>query len=164
MYQILSFFLLFFIWVIFSGELDAFYLTLGALSSAFVAAFSGNLFFENRSTGFASRIAEGLRFLGYGCWLLYQILLANLHVLTLALHPRGKVEIDPMIVRLRTDLQSDFAKVMLANSITLTPGTVTLKVEGNTVYVHAISRKAAESLDGSMEKRIARIFNEKGAN
>ena len=62
------------------------------------------------------------------------------------------------------DLRSDFAKVVLANSITLTPGTVTMKVEENTVYVHAISRKAAESLDGSMETRIARIFNEKGAS
>jgi multicomponent Na+:H+ antiporter subunit E len=163
MYHILSFIFLFALWVVFSGRLDAFHLTMGALSSAFVTAFSGNLFFENRSCSLRSRSAECLRFIPYSFWLLYQILLSNLHVLYLALHPRGRDLWDPKIIRVRTNLRSDFAKVVLANSITLTPGTVTLKVEGDSLYVHAISSKAAKSLDGHMEARIARLFNEKEA-
>ena len=164
MYPILSFILLFTLWVVFSGQLDAFHLTMGALSAGFVAALSGNLFFENRSSSMRSRSVECLRFFSYSFWLLYQILLSNLHVLNLSLNPRGRGILDPKIIRVRTKLRSDFAKVVLANSITLTPGTVTLKIEGDSLYVHAISRKAAESLDGNMEARIARIFNEKEAD
>jgi len=158
MYQVLSFILLFLLWVVFSGQLDAFHLTMGAISAAFVVAISGNHFFENRATGLGSRIGECFRFASYGIWLLYQMLIANLHVLTLALHPKGRDDVDPKIVRLRTNLQSDFEIFLLANSITLNPGTVTLKVEGDSLWVHAISRKSAETLDGSMEARIARIF------
>ncbi len=91
-------------------------------------------------------------------WLLYQILLSTLHVTFLALHPRMKDKIDPTIVTFKTSLKSDIAKVALANSITLTPGTITIRIEDQVFYVHAISRKAAAGLPGEMEERLARVF------
>jgi multicomponent Na+:H+ antiporter subunit E len=48
--------------------------------------------------------------------------------------------------------------VALANSITLTPGTITIRIEDDIFYVHAINRKAAEGLPGEMEDRLARVF------
>ena len=67
-------------------------------------------------------------------------------------------KIDPTIVTFKTTLKSTLAKVALANSITLTPGTITIRIEGQVFYVHAISRKAAAGLPGEMEERLAKVF------
>ena len=67
-------------------------------------------------------------------------------------------EVCPSIVKFRTPLKSDFEKFMLANSITLTPGTTTMRIVGDTFYVHAISKTTAAGLDGEMDRRIAYIF------
>ena len=159
MVQVLAFLLLFVVWMVFSGQFDSFHLVLGALSALFVTLFSGGLLFEDRKVGLRSRLRMTLLFPGYGFWLLWQIFRSNLHVLYLALHPRGFELIDPMIVRIPTDLGSEFEKVALANSITLTPGTIALKIEGDSIYVHAISRASADSLSGPMERRIAAVFS-----
>jgi hypothetical protein len=82
--------------------------------------------------------------------------LANIHMFKLAFAPESQLQ--PQIVRYRTGLKSDFEKFLLANSITLTPGTVTIKILGDTFYIHAISDFAAGGLDGEMERRIAHIF------
>ena len=66
----------------------------------------------------------------------------------------------PQMVRFRTSLRSEFARYVFANSITLTPGTVTLSVEGDKFVVHAISQKVADELPGEMEKRVAKIFDQ----
>lgn len=158
MYSLLSFSLLFLVWIVFSGKFDWFHLTLGILSAAFVTYFSSDLYFTDRRIGFLERLRQSARFCSYLVWLLYQIFLANLHVLRLALWPNALTEIDPVIVRMKTYLRSEFARYVLANSITLTPGTITLKIEEDILYIHAISRKAASSLDGEMERRIAAVF------
>jgi len=66
--------------------------------------------------------------------------------------------LSPKMVEFETQLEKEFSKFVLANSITLTPGTVTVRIEGNRFFVHALTDKAATGLPGSMEKRIARIF------
>lgn len=69
--------------------------------------------------------------------------------------------IDPKIIRFRSKLQKDFALVTFANSITLTPGTITVYVSTYGDFsVHAIDEKSRESLPGDMEERIAKAFNE----
>ncbi len=91
-------------------------------------------------------------------WLLYQVVVANLHVVYLILTPS---QIHPQIVRFRTTLTSELARTTLGNSITLTPGTVTLDVEDDEFVVHALSDKVARDLlSGAMEQRVARIFRE----
>ena len=155
-YSCLIFGLLFLTWIIFSGLLDPFHMTLGLISCGFVAWISGDLLFENRSTNLINRLAQAFRFIGYICWLLYQIVIANLHLLKLAFV--GPKALQPQIVRYESELESDFEKFLLANSITLTPGTVTIKIMDDIFYIHAISDVAAKGLDGEMEKRIAKIF------
>ena len=143
-------------WVLLSGKFDLFHLTLGVLSSALVSYLSADILMHD--TGKKDRLAIAFRFLAYIPWLLYQIVLSTIHVSFLALHPRMLDNIDPTIVTFKSRLQSNVARVALANSITLTPGTITIRVEGDIFYVHAISRKAAADLPGEMEDRLARVF------
>ncbi len=99
------------------------------------------------------------RFIMYIPWLLYQIVLSNFHVAYLALGPRRLI--DPKIIKFKSKLESDISMVTFANSITLTPGTITVDVKDGVYYVHAVSKKVAEDLmTGEMEDRIAHIFME----
>ena len=98
---------------------------------------------------------------GYIPWLLYQIFLANIHVMYLVLHPRMMELINPKIIRFDSRLKSDYSRTTFANSITLTPGTITVNVTVlGRFSVHCINTKAGEPLPGEMEKRIAKVFRE----
>ena len=158
MHKLFIFILLLATWVVLSGFFDGFHLTLGVLASVFITIISGVLLFVDRKTSANDRLREICRMPGYLIWLLWQIVLANFHVLKLALAPKGPDEISPRIVRFKTNLTSPFARFVFAQSITLTPGTVTVGIEGDEFVVHAISRAAAEGLAGQMERRIARVF------
>lgn len=151
--------MLFLFWIILSGMFDYFHLTLGVISCSIVTIMSHDLFFKPGAS-IKKHSRKIIMFLRYIPWLLYRILLANLHVVYLVLNP--KTLIDPQIVRFKSILESDIARVTFANSITLTPGTITMDIADNgEFFVHALSRKAAENLlTGSMEKRVARIFTE----
>jgi multicomponent Na+:H+ antiporter subunit E len=85
--------------------------------------------------------------------------LANIHVLRISFSPRVKEQIQPQLVRFRSGLKSDFEKYVLAQSITLTPGTVTLQIDGDVFLVHAISDVAAKGLMGSMVDRVRHVFS-----
>lgn len=159
----LSFFLtavvMFGIWVLLSGRFDAFHLTLGVLSSLFVAFISGDLLFP--SPDLKRLVAVWPRFIMYVPWLLVQIFIANLQVLYLTFHPKMIDLIDPRIIEFRSRLTSDMARVTFANSITLTPGTITVFVSIYGDYqVHAIGPQFAEPLPGEMENRVAKTFGE----
>lgn len=144
-------------WAILSGKFDLFHLSLGAVCSLLVAAFTHDLLFANVRVG-GIRLIVG-RFLYYIPWLLYQIVTSNFHVAKLALSP--KMPIDPRIIRFKTKLESDISWVTLANSITLTPGTITMDIKDGEFFVHALSRKVAEDLNaGEMEDRVAHIYME----
>jgi len=164
MYFVANFITLYVVWFFISHKLDLFHLSLGAISCLIVALVSTDLLYTNRQKGFATRIGEAVRFISYTGWLLHQIVLANFHVIQLALSPRSiERNIDPRIFTFQTSLKTDFAKFILANSITLTPGTVTIRIQGDTFYVHAISRKAMGDLVddehmSEMEKRVAWVF------
>jgi multicomponent Na+:H+ antiporter subunit E len=143
-------------WILLSGKFDLFHLTLGVISSALVSFLSSDILMLDTKKN--DRLAVAFRLIAYIPWLLYQIVLSTLHVAFLALHPKMLNRIDPTIVTFKTKLKSNVARVALANSITLTPGTITIRVEGSVFYVHAISRKAAAGLPGEMEDRLARVF------
>lgn len=104
------------------------------------------------------RVIAG-RFFLYVPWLFYQVVLSNFHVARLVLSPR--LPIDPKLIRYKTKLESDTSMVTLANSITLTPGTITIAIENGEFVVHALSRKVADDLNaGDMEDKVAHIFME----
>ncbi len=155
-YKVIVFTLLMVVWMVFSGLFDAFHLTLGVISCAIVTWLSSDLLFEHRNQSVLTRLTQGCRLFAYFMWMFWQITLANIYILKLAF---GRSEaIQPQIVRYQCSLETDFQKFLLANSITLTPGTVTIKIMGDTFYIHAISDDAAKGLDGEMERRIARVF------
>lgn len=158
MYRVVTFSLLLAIWLVFSGIYDLFHMGLGVLSCGLVTWISSDLLFEDRSAGLRPRLGQAWRLGGYLAWLGWQLVLSNLHLLKLTLMPGAMAEVRPRITRYRTGLKSDFEKFLLANSITLTPGTITIKILGDDFYIHSISRFAAEGLDGQMESRIAAIF------
>jgi len=158
MKYIATFLILFLNWVIWSGMFDAFHLSLGVISCALVTFISHDLLFKE---GFSYRnIVEAVRFIKYIPWLLYQIILSNIHVAYLVLHP--KMPIEPFMISVPTKLKKDISLVTYATSITLTPGTITADIVDRKHYiVHCISKKVADDLfTGDMEKRIAHIFEE----
>lgn len=67
----------------------------------------------------------------------WQLLLANIDVAKRVLNP--KLPLNPGFVAVHTNLKGDFARLMLANSITLTPGTLSVDVKGDTIYVHTVN-------------------------
>jgi len=154
---VLTFFILFAFWVLLSGRFDSFHLTLGVICSVLVGFLSHDLLFFNIRLGdFRTRTR---RFFLAGPWFLGQIFSANLHVAYLALSP--KMPIDPQIIRFKTKLESDIAWVALANSITLTPGTITIDIREGEFFVHALDRKVAYDLNtGEMEDKIAHVIME----
>lgn len=93
-------------------------------------------------------------------WLLFQVFLANIHVMYLVFHPKMMDLIDPKIIKFKSSLKGDLAITTFANSITLTPGTITVyATDFGDFEVHVIDSASAESLPGDMETRIAKIFN-----
>ena len=149
------------VWVIFSGFFDFFHLSLGLISCGIVTWLSASLLFDDRSIPVRRRAVQGVRFASYMVWLTWQIVLSNIAVLKLAFAPRSALQ--PQIVRYRTPLKTDFEKFLLANSITLTPGTVTIKILGDVFYIHAIDDASAAGLNGEMDRRIAHIFETSGS-
>ena len=158
MYRVVVFILLLITWIVLSGLIDAFHIGLGILSSALVAWLSSDLLFEDRSASLITRFKQGIRLPSYLLWLLWQIVLANIHVLKIALSPNLNERIQPQLVKFRTGLKTDFQKYVLAQSITLTPGTVTLDIQDDIFIIHAISDHAAEGLVSSMAQRINNVF------
>jgi multicomponent Na+:H+ antiporter subunit E len=93
----------------------------------------------------------------------YQCLKANIDVALRVLSPG--LMLKPGIVKIRTSLQSDLARTFLANSITLTPGTMTVEIEEDVLYIHWIDVKtddpdeAGRIIKGPFERLLARIFD-----
>jgi len=102
------------------------------------------------------RVRPGMRFLGYWPWLLWQVVLSNIDVARRIVDP--KLPISPTLLTLKPTQRSDLGRFIYANSITLTPGTVTTDLSGDTLEVHALTREAADSLrGGDMDRRVTRL-------
>ncbi len=156
----LAFGVLFVLWIVFSGRFDLFHLILGVISCTIVALFCQDFLFTTVSPG-GTIFLLWLRLAGYIPWLLYQIFRANLHVLYIVLHPRMMDLIDPHIIEFDSRLTSDYARTTFANSITLTPGTITVAVTVLGIFsVHCIDVESGKPLPGEMEERIAKVFRE----
>ncbi len=153
---VLTFIIMFSFWILLSGYFDFLHLFLGVVCSLFVSYISHDLLIDKDAD-----IGRGLektgRFLKYLPWLLYEVFKANVDVAYMTLHP--KMPIDPGIIKFKTDLKTEFGMVTLANSITLTPGTVTIRTnrEGEFI-VHAIAKRPAENLiAGNMQAKVKEI-------
>ncbi len=156
---LITFILMFATWVILSGNFSALLLSLGVISSLLVAWFFHDLLFPSVT---ADHLRIFIKFSVYIPWLTWEIVKANFHLLYLVFHPRMKDLIDPHITNVKTDLESDLAITTLANSITLTPGTITVTTGSDGVFrVHAIDRPSAKGCPGDMLDKVANIYGEK---
>jgi len=141
-------------WIGLSGYFDAIHLTWGFVAVTLVTVIAVRTPREGSSVG--TEIGRIGRLFRYVPWLLWQIALANWDV---ALRVLGVRPVDPRVIRYRPPVESDFGRVALANSITLTPGTVTMEIEEDGAFlVHAIAQPAADGLlDGAMAEHIRRV-------
>lgn len=96
----------------------------------------------------------------YWLWLLNEVVKANIDVVKATV--KSEMAINPRVIRFRIKMDNPMAHTTLANSITLTPGTVTLNVTPDGLYeIHALTDGAAEGLlEGGMQKRVAELFGE----
>lgn len=97
----------------------------------------------------------------YLCVLLVEIVKANIAVLKISMSP--ELQPEPALVYFETELKTELAKVMLANSITLTPGTITVSLEGNRYCVHCLDRDFAEGIEDSVFVDLLKEMEEKEA-
>jgi multicomponent Na+:H+ antiporter subunit E len=146
-------------WILLSGIFDAFHLISGLVCCAIVSVISHDFFVKGKSE---KKLLKSFRLLLYIPWELWQVVLANIDVAYRVLHP--KMPIDPLIIEFETTLRKDFSLATLANSITLTPGTITILVEPERgkFRVHAIAKKSANALlvNQTMQGKVAHVFME----
>lgn len=142
-------------WTIMSGMFDAFHFSLGILCCLLISFFSSDLLFPDQGKPWFRELIGFIRYLPY---LLWQIVLANLQVTYIVLHPRMLEKIDPHLFRFETKLKRPISKVAMAQSITLTPGTITVNIHENQIAVYALTREAAAALPGEMEQQVAKAL------
>jgi multicomponent Na+:H+ antiporter subunit E len=138
-----------------SGETGVIFIISAVVSSLFVSFISCDLLFPKKNTSLS--LKRILRLIKYSPWLMWQIILANVDIVYRTLHP--SMPIDPHMIEFDTDLKTDTGITILANSITLTPGTVTVVAHSDGKFlVHAISRAPADGLlAGAMQAKVKKI-------
>jgi len=148
------------IWFLFSGNLSLESLVVGCIVAVItVLAFRRYLVLD------VHKLLQPQRYFWFVIYLiifLWECLKANLDVAYRVLHP--DLPIKPGIVKVKTRLKTDIARTTLANSITMTPGTITVDIIDDYIYVHWIyvstldTEKYTEKISGRFEKYIQRIF------
>lgn len=147
-------------WVLFTATLCPRSLGLGLGFALLVSALTYGLFIEENEADRLVLIPRLHLMVVYILHLVYKMYVASFRVLWLIL--RGGIH--PRVVHFRTRLKSDIARVILANSITLTPGTIMLTLDDDHLIVHWLdartthSRHAGEIIKGSFERLLKRIW------
>lgn len=144
------------LWLVLSGMFDPKLLALGAASVVFVTYLSRRMDVANHEGEAIDVPIRLLRYCSYWIWLIGAIIASAIHVCRCALDP--KYPISPMMIKIHGGQKTDVGRVNYANSITRTPGTVTVDVREGEFLVHALTRKAAETLQsGEMDRRVSAL-------
>lgn len=140
------FVILLLLWIIFNGRLAIDVIVSGVLISAVIG------WFAMRFCGWGgkkkwkwSRVLPC--FLSHCVLLVKEIFFSNLAVMKLILSPKMEEKVHPQMVRFPVTLKTPFARMLLANSITLTPGTITVRLHPDTFVVHALTPDMGKDLD-----------------
>lgn len=128
--------ILFGFWLLLSGHYTPLLLSLGAVSCVLVVVIARRMDVVDEE-GLPLKI--GARFVVYFPWLLLQVLKSNLAMARIVLDP--SLPIDPKLGRYPLPYRTDLGRVIFGNSVTLTPGTVTTAIDGDTIEVHVLSGK-----------------------
>jgi multicomponent Na+:H+ antiporter subunit E len=141
-------------WLINSGHFEPLLLGFGFLSVIGVMAITWRM--KEKDGEFFPLIMMSRRLPGYLLWMTGQIIKANIDVIKRIW--LGSTSISPTIVTCKATQKTDVGKVLYANSITLTPGTITLSVRDDILEVHALTREVAEDLlRGEMDRRVTAV-------
>ncbi len=140
-------------WILLSGHFSVLLLSLGALSVALVTLIASRM---DRTDGARGAMYPGVGVIAYAIWLLGCVVRANIDLARRIWNPA--LPIQPTWERLDNGKLSSQEKTLYANSITLTPGTLTTDVHDDHFMIHALSREGIEELrGGEMEARIRRL-------
>lgn len=162
-----QFIILFIFWVVLSGKFDAKHLTIGFVTALVVTWVTLNLLrlpsTQSQDKYYMAYDFPVIGFLLYVPWLLWEVVKANIEIALIIINP--KMPIQPQVIQFQKPMASPISHVTLANSITLTPGTITVDVQDGLYTVHAITDSGALSLapkegEGEMPVRVARLFGE----
>ena len=151
------------LWFIMSEIFELKFIVFGVAACVFISLYCLNSLkfagLKSDNTYFILHI-NPFRFLAYFAWLIIEIVKSALAVSWIVL--TGSKKIDPEIIWFKADYDNPGARALLANSITLTPGTVTVDIYDDGTYsVHALNYEFAEGLlEGVMQKKIASLYNE----
>jgi multicomponent Na+:H+ antiporter subunit E len=140
-------------WLLLSGHFTPLQLGFGVLSVLLVSWFVRRMDRVDREPG---GLSPDMALLGYLVWLFGAVIRANIDVTRRIWHPA--LPVDPRWARLDTKVSTPLEKTLYANSITLTPGTLTTDVHGDHFMVHTLSKDGIDELrEGEMERRIRRL-------
>ena len=142
-------------WLINSGHNTVLMLSLGAVSIAFVVYVAHRMDVLDHE---AQPLHITPKLPGYYVWLIKEIILANLLVVKQIW--LGNKSISPVFATITASQKSDIGKIIYANSITLTPGTVSVDLDGDQILVHALIRESIADLEaGEMDRRVTQLEN-----
>ena len=139
--------LYFILWVIFNGNITLEICLLGLVIAAVVFAFTCR-FMDYSIAKEKQLYKRSFKFLKYICVLVKEIVKANFAVIHMILSE--KEEVEPVLVDFEADMETTIVKVLLANAITLTPGTITVSLEDSKYTVHCLDESLAEGMDQSV--------------
>lgn len=145
-------------WLILSGRVGVQYFIFMAASIAIVLATNPDRPFAPPRS-FGHRLGSVFHFFRYLAWLLWNILKANIEVAVRILHPR--MPIRPQLMIFRSPMASDVGRVVMANSMTLTPGTITVDLKEDRFLVHALHPVSAGAVTEShLQNVVGSLFGE----
>jgi multicomponent Na+:H+ antiporter subunit E len=140
-------------WVLWSGFFTPLLLALGAFSCLLVVYLAHRMHLFDTDV-FAIKLS--LRLFRFWAWLAGEVIRSSLQVSRLVLSP--KLPISPTVVEFSTSCAHPVDRAILGNAITLTPGTLTLNIEGADVLVHSLTEQGARDiLAGEMDRRVAAL-------
>lgn len=145
------FILLLLIWFIFNGKITWELTILGMILCACIYFFMCR-FMDYSLKKDVSLMRRSVSFLYYTGVLIVEIIKSNLQVMHLTLTDREIVE--PVIISYQTRLRSKLGRVILANSITLTPGTITISLEEDELVIHCLDKTMAEGIENSIFEQL----------
>ncbi len=144
------FIVLYVFWLLLSGFFTAFLLSAGAGAALAVVWFARRM---DLVDGEGHPIHLGPKVMLYWPWLLKEIVKSAWDVSRIIMHP--KLPISPTLVRFKPGQRTDVGLVIHANSITLTPGTITIEASSGEFLVHGLTRRGAEgTVQSEMDRRI----------
>ena len=160
--RIIVFILSFLVWLALTGLSDFQEIIAGLIVAILGSLISGHfLISSKKKNSFIKRLLYGIFYIFKFLW---EMIKANLHVAYIVIHPQLPVK--PGIIKIHSDLQKDISLTMLANSITLTPGTLTVDIDEQhkNLYVHWIDTKSTKidentkNIGSRFEPLLAEVF------